>query len=43
MRCSVRSVEGSWVLCATPDAFDAERGMKWVNLAYVTQITKRDK
>jgi len=39
----VRSVEGSWVLCATPETFDAERGVKWVNLAYLTQITKRDK
>ena len=43
MRCGVRSVEGTWVLCAAPDAFDAERGLKWVNLAYVTQITKREK
>ena len=43
MRCSVRSVEGTWVVCATPDAFDAERGLKWVNLTYVTQITRRDK
>ena len=43
MRCSVRNVEGSWVLCATPEAFDAERGLKWVNLTYVTQITRREK
>ena len=43
MRCSVRNVEGSWILCATPDAFDAERGLKWVNVTYVTQITRREK
>jgi hypothetical protein len=43
MRCSVRTVEGTWVKCAIPDAFDTDRGQKWVNLGYVTQITKRDK
>jgi hypothetical protein len=43
MRCSVRTVEGTWVNCAIPDAFDSDRGQKWVNLAYVTQITRRDK
>jgi hypothetical protein len=43
MRCAVRTVEGSWVKCAIPDVFDAERGQKWVNLAYVTQFTRREK
>jgi hypothetical protein len=43
MRCAVRTVEGNWVKCGIPDTFDAERGQKWVNLAYVTQITRRDR
>jgi hypothetical protein len=43
IRCAVRTVEGNWVKCAVPDAFDSDRGEKWVNLAYVTQITRRDK
>jgi hypothetical protein len=43
MRCAVRTVEGNWVRCAVPDTFDPDRGAKWVNLAYVTQITRRDR
>ena len=43
MRCAVRTVEGNWVKCGSADPFDTSRGDKWVNLAYVTQITRRDK
>jgi hypothetical protein len=40
MRCAVLTLEGNWVKCALPDAFATERNQKWVNLAYVTQITR---
>ena len=43
MRCAVQSLEGTWVKCAASDGFGAERNQKWVNLAYVIQIIRREK
>jgi hypothetical protein len=43
MRCAVLTVEENWAKCAVPDTFDPGRGQKWVNLAYVTQISRREK
>ncbi len=43
IRCAVLAVESTWLKCAPPDAFGAERTQKWVNLAYAVQITRRDK
>jgi hypothetical protein len=43
MRCSVVTVEGHWVKCALSDGFATDQNQKWVNLAYVTQMTRREK
>jgi hypothetical protein len=43
VRCAVVTLDGTWVKCANPDAFPTDHNQKWVNLAYVTQIVKRDK
>jgi hypothetical protein len=42
MRCRVSEVEGTWVKCGT-GGFGVERTQKWVNLAYVIQVTKLER
>ena len=43
IRCRVVAVEGSWIKCGSADAFGVDRTQKWMNLAYVVQVTKNEK
>lgn len=43
IRCRVIAVEGSWIKCGSADGFGVDRTQKWMNLAYVTQVTKFEK
>jgi hypothetical protein len=43
IRCRVIAVEGSWIKCGSGDGFGVDRTQKWMNLAYVTQVTKVEK
>jgi hypothetical protein len=43
IRCRVVAVEGSWIKCGSPDGFGIDRTQKWMNLAYVVQLTKNEK
>ncbi|HTH04178.1 MAG TPA: hypothetical protein VL882_28085 [Vicinamibacterales bacterium] len=43
MRCRVVAVEGSWIKCGSADGFGVDRIQKWINFAYVIQVTKTEK
>ena len=43
VRCRVAAVEGTWIKCGDPSGFGVDRTQKWMNLAYVTQVTKNEK
>jgi hypothetical protein len=43
IRCRVAAVEGTWIKCGSGDGFGAERTQKWMNLGYVTQVTRFEK
>jgi len=39
----VAAVEGTWIKCGSADGFGVDRTQKWMNLAYVIQVTKYEK
>jgi hypothetical protein len=43
VRCRVTAIEGSWIKCGSADGFGVDRTQKWINFAYVIQVTKMEK
>jgi hypothetical protein len=43
VRCRVVAMEGNWIKCGSSDGFGVDRTQKWMNLAYVVQVTKTEK